>query len=298
MPPRDPKQEPLASRLASKSKPPSPPRRPKLKPVIYKSSALNRAAPSLVAAADPTLINKTVAIQQANAEAERIRDAFKLEKCGPEVDVGEGDDETTNAKKYERRLLMNRHSAAASRVRREAYTKALEAQLVQYEAMLTQVNALLEVEREKNKHLKEETGHDGSEDDDDNDDDEGDDHHSELEDIGFDAASSAGLVLPPAPVQAPMESQTDDNNDTSAAPTENPMQLPPPSSSQASLAQIPPPQQAYFASLKTEDLLMGDPLSTDVLQSMVSNDKLLECFLGTDDAVAAEARLDNVLNFS
>lgn len=126
----------------------SPPRRQKPRQVIYKSSALHKTDPTLVSLATPAALSASCGIKRAAATAERVRDEFKLAKCGPEIDVGEGDDEATNAKKYERRLLMNRHSAAASRVRREAYTKALEAQVVQQEASLVQVQKMLEMERE------------------------------------------------------------------------------------------------------------------------------------------------------
>lgn len=295
--PRDPKQEPFASRFAAKSKPSSPPRRQKPKPVIYKSSALNRAAPSLVAAADPTVINNTLAIQQANAEAERVRDAFKVEKCGPDVDVGDGDDEATNAKKYERRLLMNRHSAAASRVRREAYTKALEAQLVQHEAMLKQVNALLEMEREKNRQLVAETGYTGSEEANDDENDDVDGHYSEVEDIGLDAALSAGLVVPTTSSQLLPESQTEDN-DNSAAPMANPLHTPSSPTMQTALAQIPPSQRMLFAPMKLEEILQADPLPTDAFPSEMSNEKLLECFLYDDNTVVKEADIGTALDFS
>lgn len=297
MPPRDPKQEPFASRLAAKSKPSSPPRRQKPKHVIYKSSALNRAAPSLVAAAGPTLINSTLAIQEANAEAERVRDAFKLEKCGPDIDVGDGDDEATNAKKYERRLLMNRHSAAASRVRREAYTKALEAQLVQHEAMLKQINALLEEEREKTKQLREETGHTGNEEVDDDEDDEGDSQHSDVEDIGFDIASSAGLVIPSASSQPLMESQTEDNNNPVAS-VANPLYMPLSPPTQTALARIPPSQRMLFAPSKMEEILQADPLSADMFPPAASNEKLYECILHADDVISKEAGLDSLFDFS
>lgn len=138
----------------------SPPRRQKARPVIYKSSALQRSAPSLVASAAPATISNSHAIKRASAKAEAVRDEFKLAKCGPDIDVGDGDgdDEATNAKKYERRLLMNRHSAAASRVRREAYTKALEAEVLEQEAMLAAATALLEKERQLVYKLLEQKG--------------------------------------------------------------------------------------------------------------------------------------------
>lgn len=135
--------------LPTNPSPPSaaPPRRQKPRPVIYKSSALVRTDPILVAKASPAALSASCGIRRAEADAERVRDEFKLAKCGPEINVGDAHDEASNALRYRRRLLMNRHSAAASRVRREAYTKALEAQVVEQEASLAAVSRALEEER-------------------------------------------------------------------------------------------------------------------------------------------------------
>lgn len=131
--------------------PPSLPASPgsrRLKPrhVIYKSSALERTAPGLVAAATADKVSAARSIQAAVATAEHVRLSYKATKDAPPPDTV-GDDDASNAKKYERRLKMNRHSAAASRVRREAYTKALEAELVNMEACYRDVLAQLEVEK-------------------------------------------------------------------------------------------------------------------------------------------------------
>lgn len=265
-------------------------RRHKAKPVIYKSTALNNTAPNLVAAADPVSMTNSGAIQQANDQAERVRDQFKLEKCGPEIDVGEGDDEATNAKKYERRLLMNRHSAAASRVRREAYTKALEASLVQHEAMLKQVNALLELEKEKNTRLCAVAGLESQAEDDEKVEDEEDmedsQEQSDVEDMGLEEASAAGLVHEDAGF--PMESQTEEvgpvgmqmSTDAGVSNvgvqdgalqtgiTEN---LIP---NFDFLDQIPQQHQALFAPLKTEEMLLANALPL-----LPPNQKLLDCFM-------------------
>lgn len=71
---------------------------------------------------------RLTAIEKANLEADEVRDRFKAQKQDPneeEIDE-EGSADVVKSLKYERRLKMNRRSAAASRVRREAYTKALE----------------------------------------------------------------------------------------------------------------------------------------------------------------------------
>lgn len=85
-----------------------------------------------MAAAPADRVSAAQSIQNANAAAEHVRLAFKAGRAAPPADADAHDD-VSNAKKYERRLKMNRQSAAASRVRREAYTKALEAELVKME---------------------------------------------------------------------------------------------------------------------------------------------------------------------
>lgn len=132
-------------------------RRLKARPVIYKSSALERTAPTLVAAATPEVVSAAKSIQAANATAERIRVSYKSKKDPDVGDAVDGDDDASNAKKYERRLKMNRQSAAASRVRREAYTKALEAELINMEANYNKLLEMLKFEQEKNSvHVVEE----------------------------------------------------------------------------------------------------------------------------------------------
>lgn len=246
----------------------SPPRRSKPRHVIYKSSALQRAAPSLVAAAAPAAISATRAIQRASDEAEKVRDQFKLAKCGPEIDVGDGDDEATNAKKYERRLLMNRHSAAASRVRREAYTKALEAQLVEQEAILNATATALQAEKEKNRLLLV----------------SGDDHMEQSEDDNDDPElqHDPDHMFDVNPF-IPVESQTEDNGPLSAAVvSEEPIE-----------EEEFPPQQAYMPlSPKNEDVLFPDPVAPDML-NIVPDDRLLDCFLQTDGA-AGQVEFDSL----
>lgn len=297
---RDKKEQDVGgSRRGRDSKPVSA-RRHKAKPVIYKSTALNNTAPNLVAAADPVSMSHSGAIQQANDEAERVRDQFKLEKCGPEIDVGEGDDEATNAKKYERRLLMNRHSAAASRVRREAYTKALEASLVQHEAMLKQVNALLELEREKSNRLCAIAGVDpqpeGAEDHDVADDVDEGEEHSDVEELGFEEACAAGLVSDE--VGAHMESQTEEvgpvgmQMDTDAGISNVGVQD---GALQTGISEhlipnfdflnhIPQQHQALFAPLKTEEMLLANALPL-----LPPNERLLDCFMA-EVAASPEAQ--------
>lgn len=130
-------------------------RRTKVRPVRYRSSNLEITAPELVAQASAEAISATRAIQEANAEAERVRENYRKRRLSEEGNEEiEGDDEESNARKYERRLKMNRNSAAASRVRREAYTKALEAQLVSMEQRFHQTMRNMEMERVKSRQLQ------------------------------------------------------------------------------------------------------------------------------------------------
>jgi bZIP transcription factor len=111
---------------------PSPARRPsKPLPVLYKSSALAAAAPSLAF----RRYEKSQYIAAAAAEADAVRDRFKAERFA-DAGVEEVDGEPEHVaeeKRYVRRLVLNRHSASASRLRKEAYISALEAQLARLE---------------------------------------------------------------------------------------------------------------------------------------------------------------------
>ena len=128
----------------------APQRRLKPRSVIYKSTNLNTTAPELVALASEDKVSAVQAIQKANAIAEKVRDDYRLQTTPQAVTTAIlGTDDKSNAKKYERRLKMNRQSAAASRVRREAYTKALEAELVNMEASYKKLLALIAYEREE-----------------------------------------------------------------------------------------------------------------------------------------------------
>lgn len=139
-------------------------RRIPAKPVIYKSTALAKTAPQLAASATAADILRVSAIAQAHEQAERVRESFKerrtkkMDEVVPESGATGKEEETgekANAKKYERRLKMNRQSAAASRVRREAYIKALEAQLVRLEENQKILEEELHAERTENAQLKE-----------------------------------------------------------------------------------------------------------------------------------------------
>jgi hypothetical protein len=125
------------------------------RPVLYKSSALAATAPSLAFKR-----YDSTHIAAAAAEADEVREKFKseqLEAAGVAEVEGESE-EAACAKKYVRRLLLNRHSAAASRLRKEAYVSALEKQLSalenEYRNLLGQYGA--EVDRvlaKKKKHI-------------------------------------------------------------------------------------------------------------------------------------------------
>lgn len=129
-------------------------RQHKPRPVIYKSSNLALTAPDLVAQTQPEAVSTVSAIQKANAVAESVRENYHR-TVGPSVkaEAIEGSDDESNAKKYARRLQMNRRSAAASRVRREAYTKALEAEVIKIENDYNIAMRHLEEERAKNTRL-------------------------------------------------------------------------------------------------------------------------------------------------
>lgn len=99
--------------------------------VVYKSSALARAAPHLSSAS----VSNCAAISAAHATAEGVREAFKAEQDAaavPAAAAGDNDDRA-NAIRHKRRVALNRNSAASSRLRKEAYVSALEAQLAALE---------------------------------------------------------------------------------------------------------------------------------------------------------------------
>lgn len=133
---------------------------PRVRPVIYKSTNLARTAPELVASASPDVMSSVRAIQKANETAERVRDNFQTERdkqLGRDTGSNDpilGNDEDSNARKYKRRLKLNRQSAAASRVRREAYTKALESEIINMDSTYRKIAQQLEQEREENRRLR------------------------------------------------------------------------------------------------------------------------------------------------
>ncbi|CDF36173.1 unnamed protein product [Chondrus crispus] len=278
----------------------SPPRRQKPRHVIYKSTALQRAAPSLVAAASANAISATKAIQRAADEAEKVRDDFKLSKCGPEIDLVDGDDEATNAKKYERRLLMNRHSAAASRVRREAYTKALEAQIVQLEGNMNSVVKAYEAEKEKNRLLMANAPTSEEEDQDESEGNRGESDSNSLPsdmqdhdqaDAFADARVGAemfmGMSATGALMQQPrLESQTEDNSEAfgvSDMPPLVPLEAP------------PPHHQQFVRDLNAVKDEVFDIANGTVPAELLSvpDDKLLDCFLRVD-AMPSQVEFDSL----
>lgn len=129
-------------------------RRCKPRPVIYKSTALLATDPKLAASGAPEILSRCRSIRNANARAEAVRLEFKEKK---QIDIGtpiDGNDNASKEKKYDRRLKMNRQSAAASRVRREAYTKALEAELVAMERQHVADLEHLALQRARYQHLE------------------------------------------------------------------------------------------------------------------------------------------------
>jgi bZIP transcription factor len=101
-------------------------------PVLYRSSALAATCPELA------FRRRTSArIAAAAAQADACRDKYKLAQ---EIKSGCADAPGDSAalrdsKKYRRRLLLNRHSAGASRLRKEAYVGALEKELAELESV-------------------------------------------------------------------------------------------------------------------------------------------------------------------
>lgn len=111
---------------------PAPPRPPALgaKPVIYKSSLLARTAPGLASAA----ASDSACVAAAAATAEAVRAQFKAQQERGDVPAAaDGTGDAADAARHKRRVTLNRHSAASSRLRREAYVGALEQQLANLE---------------------------------------------------------------------------------------------------------------------------------------------------------------------
>lgn len=99
--------------------------------VEYRSSALEATAPELSSTDEARRISQAPPIIACHRRAEEVREQFKRRKIhgGRRTDGPSENEESDKARRYDRRQEMNRNSAAASRVRREAYTKALEREL-------------------------------------------------------------------------------------------------------------------------------------------------------------------------
>lgn len=118
-------------------------------PVVYHSSALTQMAPRL---AFKKRDSSRVAAVAAAADA--CREKYKAEREAVAEAAGKGregdSEEVRDARKYERRLLLNRCSASASRLRKEAYCSGLEKALEKlerdYEGLKERVG---ELEKEK-----------------------------------------------------------------------------------------------------------------------------------------------------
>lgn len=103
--------------------------------VLYRSGALKEVAPELVAPADSPEVQNCRAVLLAHAMAERVKTHFKKQILLPVSDKGVNKprpSQAEQARRYDRRLPLNRNSAAATRIRREAYTKALEKLLYEH----------------------------------------------------------------------------------------------------------------------------------------------------------------------
>lgn len=123
-------------------------------PVLYKSAALAATSPALSFRRRPS-----ARIAAAAAAADACRERFKAEREAAAERVGApraGEPaERASERQHRRRLLLNRCSASASRLRKEAYCSALEGQLAELEGMY---NELVE----KVRSLRGEAGGDGA----------------------------------------------------------------------------------------------------------------------------------------
>mmetsp|Transcript_22388 Transcript_22388/g.54706 ORF Transcript_22388/g.54706 Transcript_22388/m.54706 type:complete len:227 (-) Transcript_22388:90-770(-) len=99
-------------------------------------------------AGTPASYVKLTAVTDCKRQAEEERERFKRErrdlkrKRGDEdVPADAGNSKASMKEKYERRLHLNRESAAASRARRDVYTNLLEDSLTRHEMELHTVRA-------------------------------------------------------------------------------------------------------------------------------------------------------------
>ncbi len=129
--------------------------------VNYRSTALAETAPDLVSSVDSKDVSRIPAILAANQAAERVREEFKKKtsrsrrsSAANKNGAGPLDEEADKAGRYDRRLKMNRQSAAASRVRREAYIKALEQQLLLEHERFSTLRAEFDAERAAHSKLR------------------------------------------------------------------------------------------------------------------------------------------------
>lgn len=125
--------------------------------VQYQSSNLELTLPELAHGVDGKALEKVAGIRKAHELAESVREKFKKrtkkERDEAKLNAVAVSEDADKAVRYDRRLQMNRQSAAASRVRREAYIKALEKVLVEEDAKHKQLEAELLAERTANKKL-------------------------------------------------------------------------------------------------------------------------------------------------
>lgn len=125
--------------------------------VHYRSSNLEATNPTLALSVDARDTARVPAIVKANALAETVREQFKKRSRAQRqqrLADPASSEEAEKAGRYDRRLKMNRQSAAASRVRREAYIKALESVLVEEDNKHRALMAELEAERAAHRKLR------------------------------------------------------------------------------------------------------------------------------------------------
>lgn len=123
--------------------------------VHYRSSALESVKHTMGILGDRSNsdVMKCPGVIAAAEVAERAREQFKLSKLpsnsnrNPILSSGVDGGGIDKAERYDRRTKLNRHSAAASRLRKEAYIQALEQQLLLHDDRNKQLESDLREER-------------------------------------------------------------------------------------------------------------------------------------------------------
>jgi len=125
------------------------------RPVVhYRSTALEEMG--MVTNRD---VHKVPAVMAAAETAERVREEYKKKLKNENennIDIHIAGGKVSKAVRYDRRTKLNRDSAAASRVRKEAYIAALEQELMKEDTKKKELLATLRDERSAHNKLKKE----------------------------------------------------------------------------------------------------------------------------------------------